>query len=173
MLRKDIVVERPEGTKIYRQRDCVYVYYVTGSEYKKDKQYVVENRVCIGKMIDDKNMNPNDNFFQYFEVEGGIDEQPPRFSDVVQVGAPTLILKIMEDLKISELLNSIHGEQDAALIKDLVTYMIVRETSTMQHYSNFIWNHLTESEKSWDDSKISEFFKNEIDRFTDNRRNTY
>ena len=163
MLRKDIVVERPEGTKIYRQRDCVYVYYVTGSEYKKDKQYVVENRVCIGKMIDDKNMNPNDNFFQYFEVEGGIDEQPPRFSDVVQVGAPTLILKIMEDLKISELLNSIHGEQDAALIKDLVTYMIVRETSTMQHYSNFIWNHLTESEKSWDDSKISEFLKNEID----------
>ncbi len=42
MIRKDIVVERPEGTKIYRQRDCEYVYYVTGSEYKKDKQYVVE-----------------------------------------------------------------------------------------------------------------------------------
>lgn len=163
MIRKDIVVKRPEGTKIYRQRDCVYVYHVTGSEYKKDKQYVVEKRVCIGKMIDDENMNPNDNFFQYFEIEGGIDEDPPRFSDAVQVGAPTLIFKVMEDLKISELLNSIHGEQDAALIKDLVSYMIIRETSTMQHYSNFIWNHLTESEKIWDDSKISEFFKNEID----------
>lgn len=163
MIRKDIVVKRPEGTKIYRQRDCVYVYHVTGSEYKKDKQYVVEKRVCIGKMIDDENMNPNDNFFQYFEIEGGIDEEPPRFSDAVQVGAPTLIFKVMEDLKISELLNSIHGEQDAALIKDLVSYMIIRETSTMQHYSNFIWNHLTESEKIWDDSKISEFFKNEID----------
>lgn len=163
MIRKDIVVKRPEGTKIYRQRDCVYVYHVTGSEYKKDKQYVVEKRVCIGKMIDDENMNPNDNFFQYFEIEGGIDEEPPRFSDAVQVGAPTLIFKAMEDLKISELLNSIHGEQDAALIKDLVSYMIIRETSTMQHYSNFIWNHLTESEKIWDDSKISEFFKNEID----------
>ena len=62
MIRKDIVVERPEGTKIYRQRDCEYVYYVTGSEYKKDKQYVVEQRVCIGKMIDNENMNPNDNF---------------------------------------------------------------------------------------------------------------
>lgn len=163
MIRKDIVVKRPEGTKIYRQRDCVYVYHVTGSEYKKDKQYVVEKRVCIGKMIDDENMNPNDNFFQYFEIEGGIDEELPRFSDAVQVGAPTLIFKVMEDLKISELLNSIHGEQDAALIKDLVSYMIIRETSTMQHYSNFIWNHLTESEKIWDDSKISEFFKNEID----------
>lgn len=49
MIRKDIEVKRPEGTKIYRQRDCVYVYYVTDSEYKKDKQYVVEKRVCIGK----------------------------------------------------------------------------------------------------------------------------
>ena len=37
MLRKDVVVQRPEGTKIYRQRNCVYVYHVTGSEYKKDK----------------------------------------------------------------------------------------------------------------------------------------
>lgn len=163
MIRKDIAVKRPEGTKIYRQRDCVYVYYVTGSEYKKDKQYVVEKRVCIGKMIDEENMNPNDNFFQYFEIEGGIDEEPPRFSDAVQVGAPVLVFKAMEDLKISELLNSIHGEQDAALIKDLVSYMIIRETSTMQHYSNFIWNHLMESGKIWDDSKISEFFKNEID----------
>ena len=27
MIRKDIEVKRPEGTKIYRQRDCVYVYY--------------------------------------------------------------------------------------------------------------------------------------------------
>ncbi len=163
MLRKDIVVKRPEGTKIYRQRNCVYVYYVTDSEYKKDKQYVVEKRVCIGKMIDDEDMNPNDNFFQYFELDGGIDEEPPCFSDAVQVGAPALIFKVMEDLKISELLNSIHGEQDAALIKDLVSYMIIRGTSTMQHYSNFVWNHLTESEKMWDDSKISEFLKNQID----------
>ena len=68
MLRKDVLVKRPEGTKIYRQRDCVYVYHVTGSEYKKDKKYVVEKRVCIGKMVDDENMNPNDNFYQYYEI---------------------------------------------------------------------------------------------------------
>ena len=45
MIRKDVLVKRPEGTKIYRQRNCEYVYHVTGSEYKKDKQYVVEKRV--------------------------------------------------------------------------------------------------------------------------------
>ena len=117
MLRKDVVVQRPEGTKIYRQRNCVYVYHVTGSEYKKDKKYVVEKRVCIGKMIDDENMIPNDNFYQYYEIEGGNEEKPPRFSDAIQVGAASLIFKVMEDLKISELLESIHGKEDADLIK--------------------------------------------------------
>ena len=141
MLRKDVLVKRPEGTKIYRQRNCVYVYHVTGSEYKKDKKYVVEKRVCIGKMVDDENMNPNDNFYQYYEIVDGNEEEPPRFSDAVQIGAPALLFNIMDELKLSELLRSIHGEEDADLIKDLVSYMIIRETSTMQHYSDFAWSH--------------------------------
>lgn len=163
MLRTDVVVERPEGTKLYRQRSCVYVYYVVGSEYKKDKQYVVEKRVCIGKMVDDVNMNPNDNFYQYFELEGGNEEKSPKYSDAVQIGASALLFQIMDELKISELLASIHGEDDAALIKDLISYMIIRETSTMQHYSDFVWSHLVNSRKAWNDSKISEFLKNGID----------
>lgn len=162
MLRKDVVVKRPEGTKIYRQRKCEYVYHVTGSEYKKDKKYVVEKRVCIGKMIDDENMYPNDNFYQYYEIEVWNEENPPCFSDAIQIGAPALIFKIMDKLKISELLEMIHGKTDADLIKDLISYMIIRETSAMQHYSNFAWGHLINSQKKWDDSKISEFFKNEI-----------
>lgn len=163
MIRKDVLVKRPEGTKIYRQRNCEYVYHVTGSEYKKDKQYVVEKRVCIGKMVDDENMNPNDSFYQYYEIVGGNDEEAPAFSDALQVGASTLIFKVMEELKISELLESIHGETDANLIKDLVSYMIIRQTSTMQHYSDFVWGHLVNSEKKWDDTKISDFFKNAVD----------
>lgn len=159
MIRKDVLVKRPEGTKIYRQRNCEYVYHVTGSEYKKDKQYVVEKRVCIGKMVDDENMNPNDSFYQYYEIVGGNDEEAPAFSDALQVGASTLIFKVMEELKISELLESIHGETDANLIKDAVSYMIIRQTSTMQHYSDFVWGHLVNSEKKWDDTKISDFLR--------------
>ena len=162
MLRKEVVVKRPENTKIYRQRGCVYVYYVTGSEYKKDKKYVVEKRVCIGKMVDDENMNPNDNFYQYFEIEDGNEEEAPKYSDAIQVGATVLLNSIMEKLSISELLKTIHGEEDANIIKDIITYMIIRETSTMQHYSDFVWNHLMEYEKSLNDSKISEFLKKEI-----------
>ena len=114
-------------------------------------------------MVDDENMNPNDNFYQYYEIVDGNEEEPPRFSDAVQIGAPALLFKIMDELKLSELLRSIHGEEDADLIKDLVSYMIIRETSTMQHYSDFAWSHLINSKKKWDDSKISDFFKNGID----------
>ena len=72
-------------------------------------------------------------FYQCYEIVGGNDEEAPAFSDALQVGASTLIFKVMEELKISELLESIHGETDANLIKDLVSYMIIRQTSTMQH----------------------------------------
>ena len=53
----------------------------------------------------------------------------------------------------------IHGKEDADLIKDIISYMIIRETSTMQHYSDFVWNHLINAEKQWDDCKISELEK--------------
>ena len=163
MLRKNVIVERPEGTKIYNQRDCRYVYHVTGKEYKKDKQYVVESRVCIGKMIDEKNMNPNDNFYLYYEIAGGEDEKLPRHSDAVQMGASLLLISIMDELKVTELLESIHGTEDMNLIRDMICYMIIRETSAMQHFGDYTWGHYIQSSKAWDDSKISKFLKNGID----------
>ena len=163
MLRKDVVVKRPEGTKIYRQRDCQYVYHVLGKEYKKDKRYVIESRVCIGRMVDDENMNPNDNFYQYYEIVGGNEELPPKHSDAMQVGAACLLYRIMDELKITELLETIHGTDVAELISDVICYMTVRETSVMQYFGDYAWGHYTRSCKSWDDSKISEIYKNEID----------
>ncbi len=163
MLRKNVVVERPEGTKIYRQRDCQYVYHVTGKEYKKDKKYVVESRVCIGKMVDETNMNPNDNFYMYYEIIGdGSDERMPKHSDSIQIGAPLLLNAIMDELQISDLLESIHGTEEKNLIKDIICYMIIRETSEMQHFGDYSWGHFVRSVKAWDDSRISEFYKNDI-----------
>ena len=163
MLRKNVIVERPEVTKIYNQRNCQYVYHVTGKEYKKDKQYVVESRVCIGKMVDEKNMNPNDNFYAYYEIIGGEDEKLPRHSDAVRIGAPLLLISIMDELRITELLESVHGTEDMNLIRDMICYMVIRETSAMQHYGDYSWGHYVQSAKAWDDSKISEFFKNDMD----------
>ena len=164
MLRKNVVVERPEGTKIYRQRNCRYVYHVTGKEYKEDKKYVVERRVCIGRMVDEKNMNPNDNFYMYYEPAGADgDERLPKHSDAVQVGAPLLLNAIMDELQISDLLESIHGTEEMNLIRDIICYMIIRETGAMQYFGDYSWGHFVRSVKAWDDSKISEFYKSGID----------
>lgn len=153
MIRKDIVVKRPEGTKIYRQRGCVYVYQVTGKTYNSDKRYVVEDRKCIGKMINDTEMNPNENYFEFYDdVELG--EPEVQYPDAVKIVMPLLVQRIMQDLRLQELLSSIHGTEASALIEDLVTYMITKQTSVMQHYDSFAWEHLCTSEKYIDDSKI-------------------
>lgn len=162
MFNKNIKVERPEGTKIYHQRDCRYVYYVTGSDYKKDKKYVVEKRVCIGKMIDKEVMNPNEDFFQLFELDGE-EEELPEFSDALQIGSHALVIKIMDDLGISDLIRGLHREEGENLLKNLITYMIVRQTSAMQHYADFSWSYLISSKKHWDDTRILEYLKSDID----------
>ena len=160
MLRVDLKVKRPEKTKIYKQRDCRYVYHTVGSVYKKDKQYVVENRVSIGKMIDDKFMNPNENYFRYYSSEE-IEEKEPMFSDALQVATVTLLLKIIEDVGIDDLLREIHGEE-SGIIKDIICYMIIQQTSAMQHYPEYAFRHLGSSGKVYDDSRISDMFKNNI-----------
>ena len=33
----------------------------------------------------------------------------------------------------------------------------------MQHFGDYSWGHYIQSSKAWDDSKISEFLKNDID----------
>lgn len=54
MLRKDVLVIRPEGTKIYRQRDCKFVYYVTGSEYKKINNMWLKKESALEKRLPTK-----------------------------------------------------------------------------------------------------------------------
>lgn len=163
MLNKNVKVLRPKGTKIYKQRECRYVYHVTGSTYKKEKQYVVESRICVGKMIDDEYMNPNNSYYKYYpqEIEL-IEEVPPKYSDALQIGTTALLFKIIEELGIKKILHSIHGENHGNLIQDLICYMIICQTSVMQHYPAYAWNHLTSSNKRWSDCDISEFFQKEI-----------
>jgi len=130
------------------------------SVYRKEKQYVVEDRVCIGKMIDAEYMHPNDNYFQYYSPDGG-EENETEFSDALQIATVVLLMKIMEDLGVGELLDDIHGH-DANLIKDLVCYMIIQQSCVMQHYPEYAFRHIGFCEKVCDDTRISELFKKGI-----------
>jgi transposase len=161
MLYNDLRVKRPEKTKLITQRECVYVYHVCDSKYNKEKQYVTEKRRMIGKMIDDEMMCPNDNYFELYPNET-IKEEPSKKSDAIHVATTTLLLKIMDDLGLSQIIDDVHSDE-ADLIKDLVCYMIINHTSVSQHFPDFAWNHELCSTKIASDSKISKLYKSAID----------
>jgi hypothetical protein len=53
---------RPKGTSSSVQKGGIYVYATAEKRYNSDKKYNNNKRVCIGKMIDNEYMMPNDRF---------------------------------------------------------------------------------------------------------------
>ena len=47
-------------------------------------------------MIDEEIMNPNENYFQFFELDGE-EEELPEFFDALQIGSHVLVIKIMKN----------------------------------------------------------------------------
>jgi len=161
MLRDNIKVKKPEKTKVVKQRECCYVYHILESTYDKNKQFNIEKRVCIGKLVDsDKNceyMYPNESYFKYYDSI----EVEPEFSDCLQIGAPILLNKIIDNLGLDDILRDIHDEDFAKLV-DIVNYIIIEETGAMQHFPSYAWNHFVLSKHVYDDSTISRFFSKGI-----------
>ena len=157
MILKDIRIKRPlKDTQIQGK----YVYYVRGSEYKKDRKYNVDDRKAIGKMIDDEYMNPNEAFFDFFPdtekefLKGG------DFSDTLKAGAIALISKILKDKGLDSLLDEVFI--DSGTLKDLISYMLIDENISIQHFPDFMYDHISFKGKIVSDSYISSLFKNEI-----------
>lgn len=169
MIYKNIFVDRPEGTKIQPKNGVDYVYRVIESNYKSDKQYVVEKRVLIGRMNDDKRMNPNDNYFTYYkdsEVVNLLNQ--PEYSDTVSIGNILAVDKIIKDLGLDKCIidninsSDIDGVTSLKIIADLATYFIVFGDSAVQHYDGFARKHAIFNNKIIDDTFISNFFKEQI-----------
>lgn len=157
MLLKNVKVKRPKTTKIQKKNGTSYVYQVVGKTYKKDKKYTVDERKLIGKMIDEIWMIPNEYFSQYYP-DVCIEQEVPDFSDTLKVGTFLVIQKLMKDLQIEELLDSIFGNL-GHLIEDIVSYMITNESCTFQYYPNFMKNHPILDDGISDDTRISRLFK--------------
>lgn len=161
MLYYDFKVIRPKGTKINRRNGLAYVYHVVSSRYIPEKKYNVDSKVCIGKMIDDTFMAPNDNYFKYYDHQVETLEQPKEQSDTLKIGNHLLIQKVMKNLGLDTLIDSVY-EEKACAIKDILSYMLVTEDSVMQHYSDYAYEHCLFSNKVFDDCFISKLLKEGI-----------
>ena len=161
MLLKNVKVLRPKSTKIQKRNGNSYVYQVIGKTYKKDKKYTLDQRKLIGKMIDDEWMIPNEFFSEYYP-DISIEQDAPSFSDTLKIGGFLVVQKLMKELELDEIINSVF-EDVGFFIEDIVSYMIINESCTFQYYSNFMRNHPVIEGVVRDDTQISRLLKSGIE----------
>lgn len=162
MLYKDYLVERPKNTKLSSKQNKIrYIYHVTGKVYnKKTKHADDKKRICIGRMVDDTHFIPNDNYFDIYGNKDGFElVDNPLHSDTLKIGALMLVRKVTDDLGLSEILTNVHGEDEFALISDLISYMIVDGSSSFQHFPDFMFSHYGASVNIRQDTFISQYLK--------------
>ncbi|MGX9373179.1 hypothetical protein [Mycoplasma sp. 3398] len=70
MIIKDQRVKIPKKVKIIRKGDNKYVYYLAGTEYKKDKKYNIDKRVNIRKIDPKKWQLINTKWWVFFNFSG-------------------------------------------------------------------------------------------------------
>lgn len=154
MLYKDFKVKRPGGTKLQKG----YVYHVLEVKWNKEKKYATDKRVNIGKMIDDEYMIPNDAYKLYYPDDSFELSEPPVFNDTLKIGSTLLIRKLLELCGLDELINTIHHDYYADII-NLISYIVINETTRFQYYPYFSKDHSIIGNSVRSDSYISKLLK--------------
>ena len=150
---------RPKGTSSSVQKGGIYVYATVEKRYDREKKYNNNKRVCIGKMIDNEYMMPNDKFSEFFpdiEIDETADEAS--MSDTVKVGTTFLIDHIFSKTQMDKLLGNVFPET-ADYLQDLVTYNLITEDNVMQYYDAFTFEHRIVGTKAISDTSISRLMK--------------
>ena len=160
MIDKECVVEIPKGARIYKR---LYVYINTDSKYDPQLKYTKSKRKCIGKLIDDKTMHPND-FYKQQLTQAAQDVLPeaPSQSDSLSVGLTAVLNKIARNIGLKRSLRSIFEPKIADFILDLAMYNIATESGAFQHYAAFAFSNALFSKKVLSDSTISRFFQKKV-----------
>ncbi len=150
---------RPKGTSSSVQKGGIYVYATAEKRYNSDKKYNNNKRVCIGKMIDNEYMMPNDRFSEFFpDIE--IDEaaKEAAMSDTVKVGTTFLIDYLFKKTEMNVLLDNIFPET-AKYYQDIVSYNLITEDNVMQYYDAFTFEHRIVGDNAISDTTISRLLK--------------
>lgn len=152
-------VLRPKGTSSSTQKGGIYVYATVEKRYDADKKYNNNKRVCVGKMIDNEYMMPNDRFSEFFP-DVDIDEaaEEAAMSDTVKVGTTFLIDSLFKKTEMNTLLENIFPDT-AEYMQDLVTYNLIAEDNVMQYYDSFTFEHRIVGSKAISDTTIGRLLR--------------
>ena len=149
-----------------------YVYVNTGSKYisadqrKTDgKGYTGHTGECIGVLE-----NPEDKKCRMFYANGKYrsshnpDElpDPPEIADSVAVGLLAVVRKCSIDAGLVDDLTEAFDSEDAALVLDLASYMMSKESAVMQHFPAWARDHAHFSEIIRSDTYLGVFLKEHL-----------
>ena len=163
----NVRVKRPEGTKLFKRNDNKYVYHVISSTYIPARKYNKDVKKCIGKLCDDdsSSMWPNENFELYYPgiiAATAILPEPPALSDTLRVGTYAVLRHIAKQEGLTQILENVHGMEEAGRIFDIMLYLITAQSAAFVHYEPFMRSHLMESCEIISDVTISKLLKEAV-----------
>ena len=166
------VVDRPSTTIINTRKSIRYVLHPLSVEYRADvKNSRYGKRVCIGKMLPDSDtrMTPNENYVIYYPdlYNQSLElPPPPPFSATVHVGSAVLIRKLAKKIGLTDILIDIYEEENANNILDVLSYLIIEESSVFQHYPTFARETMINSNRIMTDTEVGKLCDQLIDADT-------
>ena len=139
----DFLVKIPNsnGKITYRKKNDVdYVYYEYDRTYDKETQKTNPRRSTIGKRSEEDRtkMQPNENYLKFFpdeEIPETMDRT--RRSSCLRIGSWLVIRKIIEEYKLTDILEKYVSKKDVGLILDLAAYSIITEDNAGQYYPDY------------------------------------
>lgn len=140
--------------------------YINNGNYRIEptdgrKAFTSHVKICIGVTVNSSQtghhnrMYANDNYYRLFIRDRLPD--PPRRADSISVGPRAITEALSNEHELIEMLVEVFGGDDAALIMDLATYMLIEEKAVFQHYPSWARRHAIYSSTIRSDSYISGF----------------
>ncbi|WP_406039608.1 transposase [Succinimonas sp.] len=93
--------------------------------------------------------------------------EPPALSDTLRVGMYAVLRHIAKQEGLTQILENVHGVEDASRIFDIMLYLITAQSAAFVHYEPFMRSHLMESCEIISDVTISKLLKEVVSE--DNR----
>lgn len=145
MLYYDRKVPVPNQVKLYKQGKNTYVYFATNTRYVSEKKYNIEERCCIGRLIDKtKMMIPNDSYFLHFGNEKvELYENNNLYCDSISIGNIIALKKGCIEIGLSKIIDD-SFPQKSDLIKSLCYFSICSQSSTMQEFPAWAFENMHE-----------------------------
>ena len=136
------------------------------SNSKGKCSYSTHKKIGIGYAVDPTNwkdnrfMYANKNYFLIFDKEN-LPERPAR-DDHISVGTYAVLKKLCDESGLLNCLVEAFGSDDANLILDLASYMLIEESAKFQHYPHWARKNILFSNDSISDSSRSSFLNEDL-----------